>query len=358
MVLRKGKTKQLLASGIDCALLAVEIYNRPRALFRVETFITHMIIAWTRVCHARFNHSIGDKFYYKEKQRYRRIDGERKAWELKTCISQLDLNDSVRVNVEFFIQLRNQIEHRFIAKDEIGLKIFGECQSLLNNFEEFVINCFGNEYALNETLAFSLQFSRLRTDNQKQASNKLLSSEVAELNKFIDNFRSNLNDEVFNSQEYSIKLISIPKISNTNRNDLAIEFVNWNNLSEKDRMDYDKVHAIIKDKTVIKEGINPGKLKAGKIIAAVKNISPKFSQYDHTCLYKIYSIRPVGDEKKNDPYNTNTNYCHYDEAHDDYVFQESWKDLIINGIKNGSLIREQWKDYYKNEKKLNVSEIE
>jgi len=357
MVLRKGKTKQLLASGIDCALLAVEIYNRPRALFRVETFITHMIIAWTKVCHARFNH-IKEKFYYKENQRYIRTDGELKAWELKTCISQLDLNDSVRANVEFFIQLRNQIEHRFIAKDEIGLKIFGECQSLLNNFEEFVINCFGNEYALNETLAFSLQFSRLRTDNQKQASNKLISSEVAKLNKFIDEFRSSLDDEVFNSQEYSIKLISIPKISNTNRSDLAIEFVNWNNLSEKDRGDYNKVHAIIKDKRVIKEGINPGKLRADKIVKAVQKFSPGFSHYDHKCLYKIYSIRPENKEKKNDPFNTNTNYCHYDVAHDDYLFKESRKDLIINGIKNGSLIKKQWRDNYNNKKKLNVSEIE
>jgi len=36
MVLRKGKTKLLLASGIDCALLAVEIYNRPRALLGLK----------------------------------------------------------------------------------------------------------------------------------------------------------------------------------------------------------------------------------------------------------------------------------------------------------------------------------
>jgi len=75
-------------------------------------------------------------------------------------------------------------------------------------------------------------------------------------------------------------------------------------------------------------------------------------------MIKIYSIRPGSNEKENDPFNTNTNYCHYDEAHDDYLFQESWKDLIINGIKNGSLIKEQWKDNFKNGKKLNVSEIE
>lgn len=33
MNLRKGKTKSLLESSIDCALLAVEIYNKPRASF-------------------------------------------------------------------------------------------------------------------------------------------------------------------------------------------------------------------------------------------------------------------------------------------------------------------------------------
>lgn len=360
MGLRKGKTKQFLESGIDCALLAVEVYNKPRAPFRVETFITHMIMAWTKVCHAHFNNTIGDKFYYKEKgeKRYKLIDGERKAWELKTSISKLELNPSFKANIEFFIRLRNKIEHRFIDKDEIGVKIFGECQSLLNNFEEFVIECFGNEYALNETLAFSLQFSRLRTENQKQASKKLLSSEVTELNEFIDRYRLSLDDEVFNSQEYSIKLISIPKISNANRSDLAIEFVNWNNLSEDDRENYNRLQAIIKDKTVIKEGVNPGKLKAGDIVNEVKNVLPDFSHYDHKCLYQTHSIRPLGKEKENDPFNTNTEYCHYDEAHDDYLFQESWRDLIINNIQNGTFIKEQWKNNFKKNIRIDISEIQ
>lgn len=360
MGLRKGKTKQLLESGIDCALLAVEIYNKPRAPFRVETFITHMIMAWTKVAHAHFNNTIGNKFYYKEKgkKRYKLIDGERKAWELKTCLSKLDLSDSVKANIEFFIKLRNKIEHRFIDKDEIGVKIFGECQSLLNNFEEFVIDCFGDEYALNETLAFSLQFSRLRTENQKQASKNLLSTEVKELNEFIDKFRLSLEDDVFNSQEYSIKLISIPKISNTNRNDLAIEFVNWNSLSDDDKENYNKLQAIIKDKTVVKEGVNPGKLKAGDVVTSVKEVLPAFSHYDHKCLYSMFSVRPSGTDKDIDPFNTNTEYSHYDEAHDDYLFQEYWKDLIINGIEKGTLTKDEWKKNYKQNIKLNIDDYQ
>ncbi|MGV8878502.1 MAG: DUF3644 domain-containing protein [Sphingobacteriaceae bacterium] len=63
-IIRRGKTKTLIESSIVCALLAVEIYNKPRIPFRVESFITNMIMAWTRLLHAYFNHTIGDKYYY------------------------------------------------------------------------------------------------------------------------------------------------------------------------------------------------------------------------------------------------------------------------------------------------------
>jgi hypothetical protein len=358
MGLRKGRTKQLLESGIDCALLAVEIYNKPRAPFRVETFITHMVIAWTKVFHAYFHNTMGDKYFYrvKGKQRFVVIDGERKAWELKTCITtKNDLPIPVKANLEFFIKLRNKIEHHYIDKDEVGVVIFGECQSLLNNFEEFVIDCFGSEYALNESLAFSLQFSRLRTDNQRSASKKLLASEVTELKEFIDKYRLSLSDETFNSQDFSVKLISIPKISNTNRSDLAVEFVNWSSLSTEDQGNYNRLQAIIKDKTVVKEGINPGKIKAGIVVNSVKEVLRDFSHYDHKCLYTIFGIRPNGLEKESDPFNTNTSYCHYDEAHDDYLYQESWAEFIISGIRDNKLSKEIWKEHLDNKIEIEIN---
>ncbi len=90
MGLRQGKTKQLLENGIDCALLAVEIYNKPRTPFRIENYITNMIMAWIKVFHAHFNNSIGEKYFYKKKGStyYKLVDGERKAWELSTCIKK------------------------------------------------------------------------------------------------------------------------------------------------------------------------------------------------------------------------------------------------------------------------------
>lgn len=361
MSLRRGKTKSTLESSIEAALLAVEIYNKPRTPFRVEGYITQMIMAWTRLFHAHFNNTIGEKYYYeKSNGRYELIDGEKKSWELKTCITKYRyLPEPVKLNLIFFIRLRNKIEHRHIDRYEIGIMIFGECQALLYNFENTLIEFFGEDYALNESLAFSIQFSRIRKKKQIEASKKLLSKEIRELKSFIDTYRTSLSDEIFNTQEYSIKLIQLPKISNTNRNDLAVEFVNWNSISDDDKANYEKVTAIIKDKVVKKEAINPGKRKPGDVLIKVNSeIDFEINHHDHRCLYSLLKIRPSSTNGILDPFETNTDYCHYDEVHDDYVYQDCWAELIIHGIKNGILTRDDWKDKYRNNGTMNIKDLE
>ena len=67
-----------------------------------------MIMAWTKLFHAYFYHTIGDVFYYKKKNsnRYKLIDGERKAWDLKDCMVEYKrlgerLDESVEANLFF-----------------------------------------------------------------------------------------------------------------------------------------------------------------------------------------------------------------------------------------------------------------
>lgn len=362
MTLRKGKTKSLLESSIDCALLAVEIYNKPKAPFRVESFITHMIMAWTRLLQAYFNQTIGETYFYKEKNgRYKLIDGERRAWELKTCIQKYgQLSDAIKTNLDFFIRLRNKIEHRKIDKEEIGIMIFGECQSLLYNYENELIKIFGTEYAINESLAYSLQFSRLRTSKQTQASKQLLSSEYKEVVDFIRKYRDNISEEIFSTHEFSIKLIQVPKITNTGRNDLAIEFVNWNSLSEQDREKYEKLITIVKDRVIKIEAVNVGKLKPGKVIAEVNKKSPiKINHVDHKHILAVLKIRPYKEfGEDQDPFDTNTKYCHYDEAHNDYLYQDCWVDFLVGNLTSGQLKKEIWKHHFDKRKNLDIKKYE
>lgn len=334
--LRKGKTRNIVESSIDSALLAVEVYNKPRTSFRSEAFIVMMIIAWTRLLHAHFNQTIGDRYYYKKKNgRYERVDGERKAWELKTCIRKYGrLPAAVEKNLKFFIQLRNKIEHRHIEKHEIDVLIFGECQALLYNYETLLINLFGSEFSINEALVYSLQFSQLRTGGQLKASKSILSSDLSDIAKFIQKFRRSLSDEEYSSQKYSIKLIQIPKISNTDRADMAVEFVRWDMLSDDDKEAYEKITAIIKDKKVIVEGANVERIKPSEVI---RRVNAKFNKFRitvnlHAVLYKLFRIRPPNGAE--DPFETNTAYCLYDEPHNDYVYMPEWVDFIVNFLQN------------------------
>ena len=352
MKLRKGKTKNILEGSIDAALLAVEVYNKPRTTFRSQAYILLMIIAWTRLFHAYFNETIGNEYYYKEKNgRYKIIDGERKAWELKSCIKEYgNLREPVKENLEFFIGLRNKIEHRNVTEREVDVLIFGECQSLLYNYENLLMDIFGEEYALNENLAFSLQFSSMRTDEQKQANRKVLSAEAREIKNYIDNYRTALVDDVYNAQEYSIKVIQIPKVSNTNRHDLAIEFVREDEL---DPDTLDSITAIIKDKPT--EAKNVGKLLAGKVLEKVieRTANINFNHYDHRCFYTIFSVRPPG--KDPNPNKTNIKYCHYDEIHKDYIYQDSWVDFIVKLFEVHRVTKEKIRQAYKADEKWDIN---
>ena len=356
MKLRRGKTKNTLEGSIDAALLAVEVYNKPRTTFRSQAYIVLMVIAWTRLFHAYFNKTIGDRYYYKKNGRYQLMNGERKAWELKKCINKYEeyesLSDPVKANLQFFIGLRNKIEHHDVAKREVDVSIFGECQSFLYNYENILMNLFGEEYALNESLAFSLQFSYMRHKEQRQASRNVLSAELREIRSYIDNYRSSLSEEVLNSQEYSIKLIPIPKISNTNRSDQTIEFVR---VDQFDPETSQPITVITKDKPVLVEVKNAGKLRAREVMRRVKKETRVgFNQHHHTWLYTIFSVRPSGDDPN--PQHTNTKYCSYDDAHQDYLYQESWVEFIVKLFEVYHLTIEEIRHAYKNGEKWDINQ--
>lgn len=356
----KGKAKDLLEDSISNALIAVEMYNKPRLEGRLKSYIIHMNIAWTKAFHAYFYKTIGDKYYYKDsKGKYQRIDDEKKAWELKTCMDKYKkLNSGVYKNNLFFIKLRNKIEHTYLNCSDLEIKIFGECQSLLFNYENFIIEHFGEEYSINTSLPFSLQFSQLRHEKSFSSSKKLLSKEMIKINDYIDKYRDSLSLDIYSSQEYSIKLVQIPVVSNTNKNDLAVQFLDWNKLSESEKKEVEKVTALVKSKSEYRDIINLDKFLPGYVVERVKNIHPNFNINIHSYLVYIFSVKPSKTrEPDKDCFDTNTKYCFYDQSHKDYQYTEAWINFIIN-VLNGKLTIEEIKKYNKSNKKLSIGDYE
>jgi len=332
ITLRKGKAKAILESSIDSALLGIEIYNKPRTAFRSEGYIGMMVIAWTKLFHAYFQATIGDRYYHKKANgRFRTRDGEKLAWGLSACVRKFgDLPEAVKMNIKFFIKLRNKIEHRHINKKEVDVSIFGECQSFLFNYENLLIKLFGDGYALHESLVFALQLSHMRSGQQVMANKSALAKDVQNVKKFIEDYRNSLSEEVFNAPEFSIKLLAMPKVSNTARGDLAIDFVPLNQLSPEDKETFDQVTALIKDKKIKVEGSNVGKLKPGGVCEAVneKLGNETITITHHGWIVRVFNVRPKGNA--DEPFETDTRFCHYDPPHCDYVYNDAWVDFLVS----------------------------
>lgn len=319
--------ERLVVKSRESALLALDIYNRPATLFKSEGFIVMMIIAWTSLLHAifekqgvKYNHTYPDGTD-------QIIDGDLKAWELVTCISNYygKTEMAVQKNIQFMIGLRNKIEHRYAPK--IDNHIGGECQALLLNFDELLTKEFTNYYALKDLMVFPLQTANLKDAGRLDVIKKFQGKQYEELKEYIDTYRDGINDEVYNDPKYSFRVFLVPKIGNhRNSSDIALEFVKYDSSNPSELENHKQLIALIKDK-VVKIG-NPDGLKPKAVVERVaKGIGRPFSMYHHTLAWKMYGCRPKTFEKGH--YN---NYCYSDTAHGDYVFTPEWVRFLIQKL--------------------------
>ena len=332
--------KQSLQKARDSALLAVEVYNKPAVAFKTGCYVTLMVIAWTSLFHAVFLRRKTKPFYRKPNGRFEKVDGECRQWDLRQCLAEYfksDTQNPVRSNLEFFIPLRNRIEHRSFP--ELDANIFGECQSMLLNFDDMVEKEFGQSHRIRECLSFALQmFPSSEGLGEAVKRNSSLRS-VAD---FITAYRSSLSGNVLASGQFAFKAFLVQVANHKSQDALAIQFVHYDNLSDDHKEQVDRLVALVKYKSV--PVANAGKLKPKDVAKRVQSAlgDPKiqirrkaYDRYNtnwHTCCWRKHQVRPP--TYSPNPSLTDTRYCSYDEAHQDYVYTEAWVDLLIEEFKD------------------------
>jgi len=336
------KVKDCLDKARDSALLAVEIYNKPAVKFKSGGFIVLMCVAWTSLFHAIFFKQKRNPYYRDKnnKRLYLRRNGDIQFWELEICVKEYFNGNitAMRKNIEFFIPLRNMLEHRFMP--EIDPDIFAECQAFLLNFDKIVQKEFGEEYMLKESLSFALQLF---------PSSKTLFSAVKETKEskhiidFIRAYRSSITTDMQQSGEYSFKAFLFQVANHNSAECLPIQFYSFENMTEEEKRNTERIAALIKTKQV--PVANLGKMKPGKIVELVQKglgnkkinrgtkIVDKFNMDTHTRCWKHYKVRPDNGSPK--PFDTNNQYCLYDEPNGSYLFTQAWVDFLINELSDG-----------------------
>ena len=255
------EVKQCLNKALDSALLAVETYNKPAIKFKSSGYIVLMSIAWTALFHAIF-YKRKIKSIYKEGRFYKRVNEDLQFWELTTCVRKYfeDVNNPIRKNIEFFIPLRNKIEHKFLP--ELDANIFAECQSFLLNFDKIVEQEFGVCYCLRESLSFALQlFPSSETLEKVVRKNK----DLDEILEFIEKYRSSITTDVLKSGEYAFKAFLIQVSNHKSKDVLPIQFYPYDKMTDEEKRSVDRITALVKLKTIPVGNMN--KLKPKDVVA-------------------------------------------------------------------------------------------
>ncbi|SRR5574344_1921844 len=302
---------QLIKKSRESALSAVQIFNNPNILFKSETYIVLMIIAWTYLLHAYFREQKVD-YRYIDKRRtttsrkvYQTRDGDYLYWDLTHCLKHVKnpVSKDCKNNLNFLIGLRNKIEHKMVGEldDLLGARF----QACCLNYNKYISELFGENYSIDKYLSFSLQFSKLSKEQRELIEEYNLPETIE---TYIKTFDSGLTSEEYNNEEYATRYLFVPKSANRpGQADRVIEFV---------KEDSELAEGINKEYVLIKDAEKP-KFLAKNIIAEMNELG--FKKFNRNHFIKLW--------QENDAKNPTKNYGIY-VADKYWYWYQNWMDFV------------------------------
>lgn len=251
MVAHKRKTwsikEELLSKSREAMLSAVQVFNNPNIQFKSETFIVLSNIAWTYLLHAYYRSCKTEYRYCKVTNGRRKFDrttrGAFKYWELERCLNQdgCPVETIARANLKFLIGLRHEIEHQMTSRIDDYLS--ARFQACCLNYNTLVKQLFGENYAIERFLTFSIQFSSISEEHVNQL--REFTDLPANIASYINAFDETLSEDEFNDSRYAYRVLYVPKLANhRGQADRVFEFIKADSIEAEH---INKQYVVIKD---------------------------------------------------------------------------------------------------------------
>jgi len=157
---------------------------------------------------------------------------------------------------------------------------------------------------------------------------KFQGKQYEELKEYIEIFRSELPDTIYQDPKFSFRVYLIPKIGNhASTSDIAFEFIKYDPSKPSDNEALQKQVALIRERQV--PVVNPGKYKPSEVARIVaEKIGRSFTISNHTSAWKYFKIRESGER----PESCKTKFCQFDQVHRDYVYTQEWIDFLVKKL--------------------------
>lgn len=330
----KPTHNELLEKSKESVISAIQIYNNPSSKFRTESYLVHMVIAWNSLLQAIFIKKGVEIYEKNDEGGYITIGDRNKTKGLDKLVSEYfsDHNDPRFVNLDFIIRLRNEVEHSlYVNLEETDVDLFGECQSLLLNYETVLAEEFGDRNGLEHKIGLAIQLSKKFVDEQVNSQTLPAKQANLRIKQFIESYRDTISMDTYNDQRFRFSIFMIPKLSNNKHaDDLPVIFSNDLKL-EQGEVQGKAGFLAIKTQSIEVPVQKYYYLKPSDVVELVKQKSNRtgFTVNLHTNCWKQYEVRPRGEDMgfKNE-------YALFDNAHKDYVYSEKWVDFLVNKFAN------------------------
>ena len=280
--------EELLIKSREAMLSAVQIFNNPNIVFKSESFIILSNISWTYFLHAYYREKGIDYRYYKQGPKIKKYDkttrGAFKYWELERCLNEENcpIENVPKSNLKFLIGLRHEIEHQMTTRIDDFLS--ARFQACCLNYNHYIKKLFGNQYAIDKYLSFSLQFSSISEEHGKQLNE--FSDLPKSIASYINDFDDTISEDDFNNPQYSYRVLYVPKTANTKgQADKVIEFI---------KADSPEATGLNKEYRLIRDREKPKHLP-NEVVTLFKNKGfVKFGMHQHTQLWKKLDAKNEG----------------------------------------------------------------
>lgn len=328
----------MVEASRDEASLAVRLYNDPAEVRAFEGFVVHMHLAWLYLLQAEFTRDDIDYRYWQRDhpRRLEKIDGEPKRWELARSVRErwLDSRDPVRANLEFFIRLRNKVEHRFAREQQaLSAAVSGHAQALFLNYEEELVTQFGVVSSLATRLRFPVFVGSFTSEGEK-ALRQLRKRLPASLRTFLAGYHASLDTFVTDDPRYELRLRVLQELAPKDPDALAIQFTRYDDLTDDERLVVQQLgrkgHVIIKERFRNVAGVD--ELSPTQVVEAVRaRIVYRFTMDDFHRAWKTLKVRPRSQDPH--PERTDEKYCTYYPRHRDYGYKPAYVEKLVRECK-------------------------
>ena len=289
----------------EAMIAAVETFNSPGMLFKVQIFPVLSQISWTYLLHEYYDRKgvevVGD-------------DGNSLLLSQMLARQDCPLEEDVKKNLSAIKILRDNVEHKTLAS--IGRTYWPLFQANCLNFDQTIRKLFGEQTGLQDNLSISLQFSQMDLDQLSQLQAYDLTPQIEAIDEAIAEGAGLTGAE---GPAYHFKVSYHFEKATKGESHIVFSQNNPGANAKKN----------VLTQKVVGDELWP--FKPGEVIAKVnEGTGAGFNQHHHQLAWKKFGARPRSNAKK--PSDCKKDYCHYHAAHKDYTYSQKWVDFLISVV--------------------------